>query len=163
MATSVSRIHAQIAKLQQQADVLKQAAVKRALREIELHGLTVEDLFGNTARAGAGRKAKSPSAGKPGRPKATRMPKYGDAAGNTWGGMGKRPQWLKDALEGGASLASFLLDAGVAKPTGAAAAKRTRKVVATPGLAKKATKKAAAKGASKRKVKRSVEPPAASA
>ena len=35
--------------------------------------------------------------------------KYRDGAGNTWGGMGKRPQWLRDALTSGRRLEDFLV------------------------------------------------------
>ena len=41
--------------------------------------------------------------------KAARKVKYRDEAGNTWGGMGKRPQWLRDALAGGRQLDDFLV------------------------------------------------------
>ncbi|MBB3638984.1 H-NS histone family protein [Variovorax atrisoli] len=34
-------------------------------------------------------------------------PKYADQAGNTWHGRGARPQWLKDALAAGKTLADF--------------------------------------------------------
>jgi DNA-binding protein H-NS len=148
MATSVSRLHAQIAKLQQQADALKQAAVKRVQREIELHGLTVDDLFGGGTSVGGGQRAKSSKAVKARSTKSAKAPKFGDSAGNTWGGMGKRPQWLKDALEGGASLEDFLLGASAAKPTASAGAKRARK--AAPAGAKKASKKSAAAGGAKK-------------
>jgi DNA-binding protein H-NS len=32
---------------------------------------------------------------------------YADGNGNTWGGRGPRPKWLKDALAGGARLEDF--------------------------------------------------------
>ncbi|MFT7773276.1 H-NS family nucleoid-associated regulatory protein [Roseateles sp.] len=133
MATSVSRLHAQIAKLQQKADSLKKAAVLRVQKEIQLHGLTSEDLFGGGFIVGNRAKAQRRTDAKP----ASKAPKYGDSAGNTWGGMGKRPSWLKDALEAGASLADFLLagpqaDKPVAKLRKAAPApvvKKARKAV----------------------------------
>ena len=34
--------------------------------------------------------------------------KYQDGAGNSWGGFGPRPKWLKDALAGGKKLEDFL-------------------------------------------------------
>jgi len=155
MATSVSRIQAQIAKLQQQADALKQAAVKRVQREIELHGLTADDLFGGGV-VGNGRKVRSTKAGKTAGAKA-KAPKYGDSAGNTWGGMGKRPQWLKDALEQGASLEDFLLG-GAAKPS-RPTVKRAQKAKVASGPAAKGTRKklAAKRSPAKRKAKSTVE------
>lgn len=35
--------------------------------------------------------------------------KYRDAAGNTWTGRGLQPKWLRQALEGGATLGTFLV------------------------------------------------------
>ncbi|HEY8880619.1 MAG TPA: H-NS histone family protein [Roseateles sp.] len=142
MATSYSRIHAQIAKLQQQADSLKQAAIKRVQREISLHGLTPEDLFGSGTSVGNGRRANK--ARKAVAAKSAKAPKYGDSAGNTWVGMGKRPQWLRDALDQGAALEDFLLEAAAKPPV--------RKSKSAPAAAKsKAARKPAA---SKRRSKR---------
>jgi DNA-binding protein H-NS len=162
MATSVSRLHAQIAKLQQQADALKEAAVKRVQREIQLHGLTPDDLFGAASSVADGRKARVVKTAKAGATKAARAAKFGDSAGNTWGGMGKRPQWLKAALEAGAAIEDFLLG-GASKsvtPTGTSHARRTS---AAPAAAtKRAAKKPAAKTSAKRKSKRTVEAAGAS-
>lgn len=36
------------------------------------------------------------------------VPKYADQAGNTWGGRGPRPKWLKDALASGNVLTDLL-------------------------------------------------------
>ena len=36
-----------------------------------------------------------------------RSAKYSDGQGNTWSGMGKRPYWLRDALNAGRSLEEF--------------------------------------------------------
>jgi len=175
MATSVSRIHAQIAKLQQQADALKQAAVKRVQREIELHGLTAEDLFGSGTSVGNGRRANAIAPTKPAKAKkaagakTAKAAKYGDSAGNSWGGMGKRPQWLRDALEQGASIEDFLLGASKSsKSTKAAPARKTKaaaktaakKVTRQPRGAKKAAVQTPAKKAgAKRRTKRATAQP----
>lgn len=173
MATSISRLNAQIAKLQKQADDLRQSAVKRVQREIELHGLTAEDIFGTGGTVGNGRKTTSAKKTKLKSASAPRAAKFGDNAGNTWGGMGMRPQWLKAALDGGATLDSFLLStqptkspkheaASAAKPKVArkAAAKGARerktvakKVAAMPAVKAKAKAKPAANASVKRKVK----------
>jgi DNA-binding protein H-NS len=36
-------------------------------------------------------------------------PKYGDGNGNYWSGKGRKPVWLQEKLEGGASLEDFVL------------------------------------------------------
>lgn len=42
------------------------------------------------------------------RPPRTKSPVlYRDAAGNTWTGVGKRPNWLRDALRDGRTLDEF--------------------------------------------------------
>lgn len=139
MATSVSRLHAQIAKLQQRADALKKAALQRVLREIQIHGLTSADLFGGGVDVGNGRVPRKATPGGA-KTKVAKAPKFGDDQGNVWGGMGKRPQWLKDALTSGAKLEDFLL---AGKP---AAKKPTRAAKATKqALAKKARKASAGK------------------
>jgi DNA-binding protein H-NS len=176
MATSVSRIHAQIAKLQQQADALKQAAVKRVQREIELHGLTAEDLFSSGTSIGNGRKVKATTPTKAKRTagaKGARAAKYGDSAGNTWGGMGKRPQWLRDALDQGASIEDFLLGTTKAsKPTKAVPARKAKtaskttakKVARQPRRAKNVEVQSPAKKAgAKRGLKRATAQPEAAA
>ncbi|WP_349742939.1 H-NS family nucleoid-associated regulatory protein [Roseateles cavernae] len=142
MVTSISKLHAQIAKLQKQADDLKQSAMKRVQREIELHGLTAEDLFGAGKSVERGRKASAVKKAKPTGATTPRAPKYGDKAGNSWGGMGKRPQWLKDALDGGATLESFLLSGETSKSS------KQKTAAAKPEVAGRAT----TKGAAKRKV-----------
>ena len=132
MAKSLSRILDQINRLQKEADSIQQEVIARVRKEIAKYGLTAEQLFGaSSARRGA--KAKAEGA-KPA--------KYGDGQGNTWGGMGKRPDWLRQALAAGKALEDFLLDAvGAAKP---AAAKRGRKPAAS-AVAKAPAKKRAAR------------------
>lgn len=138
MATSVSRLHAQIAKLQQRADALKKAALQRVLREIQIHGLTSADLFGGGVDVGNGRAPRKTTAAGGAKTKVAKAPKFGDDQGNVWGGMGKRPQWLKDALASGAKLEDFLL---AGKP---AAKKPTRAAKATKQAPAKKTRKASA-------------------
>ena len=103
MSKSIAQINKQIEALQRQAATLKKAAIQRAREEIETHGLTIEDLFGKNAPKGV----------RPGQ-----KIKYADGTGNTWAGVGKRPMWLREALEAGATLESFLVSPAVdaAKP-----------------------------------------------
>lgn len=161
MATSVSRIHAQIAKLQQQADALKQAAVKRVQREIELHSLTSEDLFGGGTSVGGGRNPKAVKAIRA-KSKTAKAPKYGDSSGNTWGGMGKRPLWLKDALEAGSSLEQFLLSNVASKAKAGSTAKQKAKRSSQAPAKKTAKRQAAAKKVIARKPVRKTASTAAS-
>ena len=44
---------------------------------------------------------------KPAKTKGTKEPKYADANGNTWAGVGKRPNWLTEALKAGKSQEDF--------------------------------------------------------
>ena len=41
--------------------------------------------------------------------KAPAVVKFRNDSGGTWGGRGKRPQWLRDALAGGKQLSDFLV------------------------------------------------------
>jgi DNA-binding protein H-NS len=78
----------------------------RWLKDALASGQTLEQLRQRPPVANAPRGTK-----KKGR-KAGRTPKFGDAEGNTWGGMGKRPQWLRDALASGKRLEDFLVARG---------------------------------------------------
>ena len=141
MAKSLSRIQSQIEKLQKEADAMRSAAIARIRKEMAQRGLTAEDLFvkPRSPFAGKGRRTKPATA-------EAKAPKYADGTGNTWGGMGKRPTWLREALEAGRTLAEFLVSADA--PTPASAAKRTRKKTAAPEKAKAArARKPAAKTA----------------
>lgn len=118
MAKSFTQIQAQIKTLQRQADQLKADEIKgvvaRIREAISAYGLTAADL-GLAGGARRGRKPAAPVAAKKRRTaagKAARGVKFRDAGGNTWGGRGPRPQWLRDALAKGKSLDDFLVKAG---------------------------------------------------
>ena len=86
-------LNVQIASLQQarRAEVL--AEIRAAMRENQIG---IEDL-GLT-----GKKVREP--------KVTSAPKYRDpVTQQTWGGRGKRPQWIHDALAAGKSLADYAI------------------------------------------------------
>ncbi|MBA4177339.1 MAG: endonuclease [Leptothrix sp. (in: Bacteria)] len=112
----MTKTYAQIVK---QIEVLKQDAEKVRRKEIEgvvgrirdaieVYGLTAADL-GLAPKSATGGKAAP--AKKRGRKAKTAKPaavvKFRNEAGGTWGGRGKRPQWLRDALAGGKTLADF--------------------------------------------------------
>ncbi len=157
MARSLSKIKEQIAKLQKEADSIQSSVIARIRKEIALHDLTVEHLFGSGTAAGS-EMAKQPRAVAPKAPatrkKATGKPaKFADDQGNTWGGMGKRPQWIREALEAGRALEEFLVSA--AKPAAKPKARATRQPKAAAPKRKKvaASKKPAATSAPAPKTK----------
>jgi DNA-binding protein H-NS len=115
MTKSYLQIVKQIETLKVEAEKLRKqevdGVIKRIREAIEHYGLTAADL-GLGIRAAA--KGKSPVAAKKrrGKGKAAKtaaVVKFRDEAGNTWGGRGKRPQWLRDALNGGKQLSDFLV------------------------------------------------------
>lgn len=143
-------------KLQKQIEALQAEAAKILSDEkagkiaevkaiIQTYSLTPQEVFG---RSGNWK-------GKGSTPKANRSALFGDANGNTWGGRGPRPQWLRDALNNGSNLDDFKLQgkplqAEAAKTRRApakkaAAAKRVPRVGKAPAR-KRATKKPAAAG-----------------
>ena len=112
----MTKSYAQIIK---QIEVLKADAEKMRRKEVEgvvgrireaitVYGLTAADL-------GLAPKAKGPAtvgvpAKKRGRKAAAKpvaVVKFRNDSGGTWGGRGKRPQWLRDAINSGKSLADF--------------------------------------------------------
>lgn len=131
MAKTLSNIMSQIERLQKEAAALQSEAVNRIRKEIAKFGLTPEQLFGGAAPRKATR-AKSA---------APKTAKYADGAGGTWGGRGKRPEWLRQALAAGRALEEFL----VQKAAEPAAKKRTpRKKAGAAAKPKAAPKKRAA-------------------
>jgi DNA-binding protein H-NS len=104
----------QIEELKREADTLRrkelQEVIARIKEAIAMYGLSAADLFGSAAGAKKRTLASSKSNGAaaPKKPKraATKV-KYSDANGNTWGGRGPRPHWLRDALASGKQLQDF--------------------------------------------------------
>lgn len=161
MSTSLAKIKNQIAKLQKQAATIETGIVARIKAEITKHGLTPEQLFGGSSTAGSVGSVQKPKATAKAR--AAKSAKFADRSGNTWGGMGKRPQWIRDALEAGKALEDFLVAGKKAAPAGAKPAVKAAAVkvnVAKKGAPKKraaakkvAPAKAAASATAKRPVK----------
>lgn len=109
---TLREINAQIAALQAQAETVRKselAAVVAKIKEaIATYGLSASDLglgmpFRNSAKTSAAGKGKAGSGTrkKAGTKSAARAAKFRDAQGNTWGGIGKRPEWFKAALASG--------------------------------------------------------------
>lgn len=117
MAKNLKQLLVQIAKLQSQADALKNkersGVITRIQEAIAHYGLTAEELFSkparNTRTAPAKRaKTAAKAAAKPKRQLG--KPKYHDGTGRTWTGQGKRPSWFVAALAEGKTAESMLLD-----------------------------------------------------
>jgi DNA-binding protein H-NS len=108
MTQTYAQLQKQIASLEAQAERVKSAetdaVIGRMKQAIAVYGITAADLFGGkSVKAGKSKASKRSGA------------KYADGLGNTWVGMGKRPQWLRDALAAGKSLQDFAVD-GAARP-----------------------------------------------
>ncbi|WP_422014599.1 H-NS family nucleoid-associated regulatory protein [Roseateles sp.] len=163
MAKSLAKINEQIAKLQKEAHSIQSTVIARIKREIAQHGLTSEHLFG--AASDSGDTSSTKRASKVTKTRATKTAgaakpaKYADGQGNTWHGIGKRPQWIHDVLNAGQSLADFLVGAKKASP----AAKKAR--VAAEVAPKAQKKRAVAKktAAGKKAAKTTKAPAAAKA
>lgn len=113
--STLKAIHEQIAALQAKAEAIRQQEVGGVIAKIKdaiaHYGLTAADLglAGIAPKAAkpsspgrkAGRKpgGRPASAGRKGKP--ARAAKYTDGQGNTWSGVGKRPNWFKAALAAG--------------------------------------------------------------
>lgn len=109
------------AQLVKQIEALKADAEKVRRKEIEgvvgrireaigVYGLTAADLGFTSAVKSAKAKTAAPAkkrGRKAGALKAVAEVKYRNEDGGTWGGRGKRPQWLRDALAAGKTLADF--------------------------------------------------------
>lgn len=127
MAQTLQQIRKQIAALEHLAKERRRievkAVIQRTRETIATWGLTPEELFDGQVALG------SPGATrKVGR----RVPvtKYADGTGGTWAGIGKRPQWLRDALAGGAQLSDFLVQPGGLAPKAAAGRRGAKRSVA---------------------------------
>lgn len=122
MAKSLKQVLSQIEKLQKEADALRakeiSGVVARIREAIDHYGLTPEELFGPGVRGASGKTgattgktrvaaARKARSAKPARSAGT--PKYHDGAGRTWTGVGKRPNWFKDALAAGKTAEELLI------------------------------------------------------
>ncbi|HET9644976.1 MAG TPA: H-NS histone family protein, partial [Burkholderiaceae bacterium] len=101
----------QLEALQAQADEARKremdGVVQRIKDAIKEYGLSAQDLGFGTARQP--RQSAAPADRKAGRKSAKRAggAAYRDEDGNTWGGRGPRPAWLRNALASGRTLEEF--------------------------------------------------------
>lgn len=160
MAKTFSQIIDQINRLNKEASAIQSGVIERIKKEIAAHGLTVEHLFGAAKVTGS---TTPRSTGKRTAKRAAGAPKFADGNGNTWGGMGKRPGWIREALEAGKDLSEFLAGgkgkatktvpaakpkkaaAALKKPAGKAVVKAVRKKAAAPAVVPAAKPKLAKK------------------
>jgi DNA-binding protein H-NS len=121
VSKSYADIIGQIEKLQEQAQQVRRKeideVVGRIREAVSVYGLTESDIFSSGSRksapskkASAPRGARKTASGK--RPNATgqrHYKSYTDGAGNSWGGIGPRPGWLRTQIAGGKKLEDFLV------------------------------------------------------
>jgi len=112
MAKTYSQVQKQIAKLQREADALRQkevgGVVARIKEAIQHYELTAQDLFGG--RAPKGTSASKQKAASNSGIKGRKVPiKYRDENGNTWSARGSQPKWLVAALASGRKVEDFLI------------------------------------------------------
>ena len=110
MATYIE-LQKQIESLQREAETLRakerKGVIVQMKEAIAAYGISASELGltsgGGRKAAAPGRKTKTRGAAK----RSTGGTAYADAKGNTWGGRGKRPNWLREALANGAKLEDF--------------------------------------------------------
>jgi DNA-binding protein H-NS len=113
MTNSVNLIDVQrqIETLRKQAEALRASelpkVVGRIKEAIEVYGITAEDLGFGSAAGRAVPVGKADRLGRTGSVGATRPARYSDGNGRSWGGMGPRPKWLREALAAGRTLEEF--------------------------------------------------------
>ena len=122
MTKTYTQVLKQIETLQIEAEKLRRTEIDGVIARIRVaivhYGLTAADLglsggaaSGKPANAGkaraknTGKAAAATTAAKV--PKTPKPIKFRDEAGRGWGGIGKRPQWLRDALAAGKTLKDF--------------------------------------------------------
>ena len=99
-----ARIDADFERIEKGIAALQDAAKAKAIVEVnafmQQHGLTRSDIGAMLDRAKASKPTKTPSA-----------PMYRNSAGQTWGGRGKHPTWLRTELGLGRKLDDFKISA----------------------------------------------------
>lgn len=115
MKKTYEQVLRQIEVLQAEAENLRRSEVAGVIERIRSaiahYKLTAADLglavpAKGRAMEAAPTKRKGP---KKAANKAPAVVKYRNDAGGAWGGIGKRPQWLRDALNSGKTLEDFLV------------------------------------------------------
>lgn len=113
MAKTYPQLMKQIEDLRREAEELKHKEVEEVIQRIraaiDVYGLTATDLGLSKSKARTAAKAagKRKAKGRTGRKGKAAVAKFRDEAGNTWGGRGPRPAWLRAALAAGKQLSDF--------------------------------------------------------
>jgi DNA-binding protein H-NS len=112
MTKTYAQLIKQIESLQLDAEKVRRkevdGVVSRIREAIEVYSLTAADLgFGSAAKTGAKKASPATRRGPRKSAKSVAEVKFRNETGGTWGGRGKRPQWLRDALTAGKTLADF--------------------------------------------------------
>ncbi len=110
MTKTYTQIVKQIETLKLEAEKMRKqevAGVIARIREaIKFYDLTSADL-GLGGRPKGASATKPAAKGKKAKAKASRVVKFRNDSGGTWGGIGKRPRWLQEALASGKTLQDF--------------------------------------------------------
>ena len=120
MTQTYSQLIKQIASLQEKADRIKQkdvsGVIARMREAIAFYGISEEQLFtpDKAAKEVVARRQVKKLAQNKKRSRTT----YADGEGNTWRGLGPRPQWLRDKIAAGASVDDFKSLASVSPASG---------------------------------------------
>ena len=113
MTKTYAQIVKQIEGLKQDAEKVRRkevdGVISRIRDAITVYDLSAQDLgFGNRSKAAT----KNAAPAKRQMRKLAKAPplvKFRNDSGGVWGGRGKRPQWLRDALGAGKTLDDFLV------------------------------------------------------
>jgi len=115
MAKNYHQLQKEIDSLQKKADAARAKELKGVIAEIKSviaqWGVTAEDLGLSTSKSpSVVEKAATKRGGRSAKAKkgAASAAKYRDEQGNSWGGQGPRPAWLRAAIDAGRSLDEFL-------------------------------------------------------
>lgn len=115
MTKTYTQIVKQIEALKLEAEKLRKqevdGVVKTIRQAIQAYNLSSADLGFVDGKFAAPVKGKAAAKGKPAKTaKAAKSPpvvKYRNEAGQSWGGIGKRPRWLQEAIAAGRALEDF--------------------------------------------------------
>jgi DNA-binding protein H-NS len=110
LAKNLQQILNQISKLESQAKALRDAekvgVVARIREAIAHYEITPDELFGTETKVQ--RKKRGPAKQAKARKPAS-VAKYSDGGERTWSGVGKRPNWFKEALASGKTAEDLLI------------------------------------------------------
>ena len=116
MTKSYAQVMKQINSLKVEAEKLRRIEVSGVITRIRdaisFYNLSAADLGLGAKANGAASNAAAPAKRKKRKgagaaAKGPRVIKFRNDSGGAWGGIGKRPQWLRDALNSGKQLSDF--------------------------------------------------------